>query len=529
MLKDSGMRNELWAEAAATAARIRNLSPVPTRDKTPWELFYIKKPDVSDMRIFGAKAYALVPKELQRKLDGHSEIGRFVGYEAHKKACRIYLPSGNVRICADVINEEGSSEAKNSPTRLLSEVPASPGTSVTDDEHADPEEPDPDPSNSEEPEPDQPEPAEPRYPARERSPPSEWWTAPSTTAASAIVMESATYHEAINSSQSSEWKQAMDEEIKSLYANRTWTLESTLTSVKAFSVKWVYKVKRDSNGDIELYKARLVAKGFRQFEGIDFDEVFAPVNKYATLRALLVTVAVNDMELHQLDIKTAFLNGVLEEEVYKEQPAGYEEGGPGMACHLHRALFGLRQAPRAWHIHLMEVLTPWDSHHLQQILACSLQMENQARSSSSCTLMTCSSQHTSWQTLTRSKQASMRSSEHMILARHASTWAWPWTGTAVAGRSSSVRSGSLHSSWTHTTWQTARVGPSLSAWQLSSPRLKESYWTRLHTATSICWEVCFTCQSAPGLTLHKPWKFSPSTWQLPQQCTGRQPKESCGI
>ena len=149
----------------------------------------------------------------------------------------------------------------------------------------------------------------------------------------------------------------MDEEIKSLYANRTWTLESTPTSVKPIPVKWVYKVKWDSNGDIERYKARLVAKGFRQREGIEFDEVFAPVSKYATLRALLATIAVNDMELQQLVIKTAFLIGVLEEDVYVEQPAGYEEGGPGMACHLHRALYGLRQAPRAWHIRLMEVLT----------------------------------------------------------------------------------------------------------------------------------------------------------------------------
>ena len=149
---------------------------------------------------------------------------------------------------------------------------------------------------------------------------------------------------------------------------------------------WIYKVKRDSKGDNKRYKARLVANSFRQREGIDFDEVFAPVSKYATLRALLATVAVNDIELHQLDIKPAFLNRVLEEEVYVEQPAGYEEGGPGTvgtACHLLCAVYGLRQAPKAWHIRLMEVLTAM-AHQLQQILACSLQMGNQAKSTSSC-------------------------------------------------------------------------------------------------------------------------------------------------
>ena len=175
------------------------------------------------------------------------------------------------------------------------------------------------------------------------------------TAAAAEIKtdnEPVTYQEALAAPDAEQWKQAMDEEMASLHANGTWVLESLPPGVKAIPVKWVYKIKRDASGNIERYKARLVAKGFMQREGIDFNEVYAPVSKAATMRALLSLVAADDLELEQLDIKTAFLNGDLEETIYMQQPPGYQEGGSGMACRLVKALYGLRQAPRAWHTRL---------------------------------------------------------------------------------------------------------------------------------------------------------------------------------
>ena len=176
-------------------------------------------------------------------------------------------------------------------------------------------------------------------------------------AASAIDTEEPSSHEeAISAPDAAQWKLAMDEEIAALAENSTWTLQEKPAGVKPIPVKWVFKIKRGALGNIEHYKARLVAKGFMQREGIDFNEVFAPVSKHTTIRALLALAAAEDMEVHQLDIKTAFLNGELEETIYMQQPQGYGEGGPNTVCHLHKSLYGLKQSPRAWNTKLKQEL-----------------------------------------------------------------------------------------------------------------------------------------------------------------------------
>ncbi|KAL5537821.1 hypothetical protein UlMin_043514 [Ulmus minor] len=119
----------------------------------------------------------------------------------------------------------------------------------------------------------------------------------------------------------------MDEEIKAIEKNDTWELTSLPKGHKAIGVKWVYKTKRNAKGEIERHKARLVAKGYSQKAGIDYDEVFAPVARLETIRLIISLAAQNKWKIQQMDVKSAFLNGVLEEEVYIQQPSGYEVKG----------------------------------------------------------------------------------------------------------------------------------------------------------------------------------------------------------
>jgi hypothetical protein len=130
------------------------------------------------------------------------------------------------------------------------------------------------------------------------------------------VDEPRSFKEAMASKDAVLWRRAADEEIESLMANKTWVLEKPPPGAKVIPVKWVFKIKRDAAGKIERYKARLVVKGFHQVEGRDYDEVFAPTGRHSSFRMLMALAAANDWELAQIDVKSAFLNGELDQTVY---------------------------------------------------------------------------------------------------------------------------------------------------------------------------------------------------------------------
>jgi hypothetical protein len=119
------------------------------------------------------------------------------------------------------------------------------------------------------------------------------------------------------------WKNAMIIEMNSIQSNKTWELSSLPTGHRAIGLKWVFKVKKDPQGRIIKHKARLVAKEYAQREGVDYDEVFAPVARIETVRLLIAVAAKRGWQVHHMDVKLAFLNGDLLEEVYVQQPPGF--------------------------------------------------------------------------------------------------------------------------------------------------------------------------------------------------------------
>ncbi|CAI7922814.1 unnamed protein product [Closterium sp. NIES-54] len=176
-----------------------------------------------------------------------------------------------------------------------------------------------------------------------------------------------TLKEALESSDAEEWKKAMESELKSIEENGTWELVELPEGRKAITSKWLFKIKSDADGKIEHYRSRLVSKGYQQKEQVDYKELFAPLVKPTTLRTLLTEGSIKGWVVKQMDVTMAFLNGVLEEEIFMAQLEGFDDGS-GRVLRLKKALYGLKQAPRQWYLKLREVLeeigfTPSSADH----------------------------------------------------------------------------------------------------------------------------------------------------------------------
>ncbi|KAH9679155.1 hypothetical protein KPL71_026007 [Citrus sinensis] len=340
MLIHSKLPMSLWAEALETAYYIVNRSPSSGINfRTPYELWSGKPADYSHFRIFGFLTYAHVK---QGKLEPRAFKCVFLGYPAATENQTIERESGcdkksflEVELPSSSTKADKKAGPENAPGIDLSEQE---GESEGDDNLR-------------------------NYQLvrdrkkRESKPPKRYAYADliafALSAAQGIEEdEPKTYTEAVSSKDSKKWAAAMDEEMRSLIKNHTWDLIPKPAKKKIVGCKWIYKIKEGIPGVEPLrYKARLVAKGFTQKEGIDFNEVFSPVVRHSSLRILLALVAVNDMHLEHMDVKTAFLHGELEEMIVMAQPRGYEDSDKAdYVCHLRKSLYGLKQSPRQWYL-----------------------------------------------------------------------------------------------------------------------------------------------------------------------------------
>nr|KYP41104.1 Retrovirus-related Pol polyprotein from transposon TNT 1-94 [Cajanus cajan] len=159
---------------------------------------------------------------------------------------------------------------------------------------------------------------------------------------------------------SQKWIDSMRDEMKSMQDNNVWDLVKLAEGVEPIGCKWIFKTKKDSKGNIKRYKARLFAKGFTQKEGIDYKETFSLVSLKDSFRIIMALVAHYDLELHQMDVKTAFLNSDIEETIYMMQPENFVSGdSKSMVCKLKKSIYGLKQASRQWYHKFHQVITSY--------------------------------------------------------------------------------------------------------------------------------------------------------------------------
>jgi len=417
MLFDARLGQEFWGYAALAAVHIINRLPSSAhKNQTPFEIWFGVLPSISHLRVFGCTTYRHIPAPTRRKLDRRATKCRLVGYaeDSGSSVYRVYDEEAKqVFTTRDVVfNEEtkehstdsfrnavlmeeeeiGRETTQNLPNQntttkgsLTGARRIAPFLEEEDDvsigEPLPPIDPDersspintfdedtivvsrPPRREKEIPEPGQE--SRPNLPenttirrsqrVHQRK---EMFGLGAWPAFVAVVEEPVSLQEALQSENAVDWKAAWESELESLRKNETWVVEKVPTERNIVGCRWLFRRKEDGR-----FKVRLVAKGYSQEPGIDFKEMFAPVGKFTTLRVLLALVAENDWELHSMDVKTAFLNGELEEEIFMECPEGLHDiTEPGYACRLVKAIYGLRQSPRAWYQKIHTFFTNHEFH-----------------------------------------------------------------------------------------------------------------------------------------------------------------------
>ncbi|CAL5443960.1 unnamed protein product [Camellia sinensis] len=414
LLLSASVPAPFWGEAVLTAAFLLNRMPTPLLSgRSPYEALFSQPPNYSLLRVFGSACFVLLPRKDRTKLSARSVLCVFLGYSLTQKGYRCYDPvSRRLYVSRHVAFLERLSYFQLPPLTapvskedlvhidpFPSEVPSDEYISTVPPElipsspsalplTTSPPSPSPSLSSSppllvysrrkappplavstpaaDPPASDDSDPAAHRYPPRARHPPKRlgWsntcFSASYRTFLSAIhsFAEPQSYKEAC---QDPHWVQAMEDELFALQKTSTWELVPLPVGKNLVGCKWVYKVKTHSDGSLERYKARLVAKGFSQEYGIDYEETFAPVAKMTTVRTLISVAAVRSWPLYQMDVKNAFLNGTLTEEVYMRPPPGLHHSS-GQVCRLRRALYGLKQSPRAWYDRFQTAVTELGFH-----------------------------------------------------------------------------------------------------------------------------------------------------------------------
>uniref|UniRef100_A0A2P2MWM4 Retrovirus-related Pol polyprotein from transposon TNT 1-94 n=1 Tax=Rhizophora mucronata TaxID=61149 RepID=A0A2P2MWM4_RHIMU len=364
MLSNSTVPLSLWMHALRTAAYLLNRVPSKAVPKTPYELWTGKKPSLRHLHVWGCSAEVRIYNPHEGKLDARTISGHFIGYSEKCKGYRLYCPNHSTRIVesgnARFIENgrfSGSGESRKVDIRELQNekftvstptqggIPTpSVSTQIVvpfvasqsrdmqgqqiDTRNTQSERIRDEPSDNVQFTNEQVIPQEMalRRSTRQKRPAvSNDYVVYSLEHESELSIDKdpVSFQQAMKCNDSEKWFNVMKEEMKLMDVNQIWELVELPEGSKRVGYKWVFKTKRNSKGNIKRYKARLVAKSFTQRDGIDYKETFSPIFKKDSLRIIMALVAQNDLELHQMDVKTAFLNGDLEEEVHMDQPEGF--------------------------------------------------------------------------------------------------------------------------------------------------------------------------------------------------------------